>query len=94
VSVRFTDNQSGAGVNVQVTANGQDQDASSLLANTALASDGYLTSVELQSDFQNTTLIVKSNGNQIAQASGNGNNVAQFSRTPINNITINLSASS
>ncbi|KAJ9653238.1 hypothetical protein H2198_007541 [Neophaeococcomyces mojaviensis] len=93
VSVRFSDSQTGAGVNIPVQATGQDQQANTLLANTNVASEGYLTSIELQADFQNTTLIVKANGSEIGKASGNGNNVAQFSRTQIANITINLSAS-
>lgn len=88
VGVRFTDNQSGIGANVTIHLGSWD--VNYLLANTADAKDGYLTSIELQSNFQGVDLYVYADGNQIGEAVGNGNNQCSFKRTPINELSINL----
>lgn len=93
VSVRFTDNQTGTGNDVPVQATGQSQHLNTLLAGTNVAKDGSITSIELQANFQNTTLVAFANGKELGKASGNGNNQMQFQRTPINSISITLTAS-
>lgn len=90
VGIRFTDNQSGAGATIQVHV-GNHQSLSTLLANTEVAKGGSITSAELQSNFQGAVLIVKDNGQQIGKADGNGNNQTSFTRTPISQLTIDLS---
>lgn len=92
VSIRFTDNQTGTGADVEVNVESQDQSLSTLLANTVDAKDGYLTSAELQGQFQGVTLIVKANGKQIGEAKGSGNNECNFARTPISQLSITLTA--
>lgn len=94
VGIRFTDNNTGIGSTIPVTVEKSDQSLSTLLANTANAKDGFLTSVELVSNFQGAILIVKANGKQIAEAKGSGNNQANFPRTPLSQLTINLSLGS
>lgn len=92
VGIRFTDNQTGIGATVPVNVEAVDQSVSALVANSNVAEVGFLTSIELQSNFQGVKLIVKANGAQIATADGNANNVASFNRTPISQLSINLTA--
>jgi hypothetical protein len=90
VSVKFTDDQTGSNANVEVSANGHSQSVKSLLANTSLAKDGFINAIELQANFINVTLIVKNNNQEIGKASGNADNVARFSRTSIDHLTIEV----
>lgn len=87
VNIRFTDNQTGKGSNVNVNPQQGDQKLSSLLANTDVGQAGYLTSIELRDNRQGITAIVKHNGQQIAKATENDNSKT-FTRTAINELVV------
>ncbi|KAK5937759.1 hypothetical protein PMZ80_009888 [Knufia obscura] len=89
VNIRFTDNQTGKGTNVDVNPQQYDQGLSSLLAHTDVGQDGYLTSIELRDNRQGVTVVVKRNGQQIAKATGDDNSKS-FSRTAISELVIEV----
>ncbi|KAK5094721.1 hypothetical protein LTR70_003889 [Exophiala xenobiotica] len=75
VNIRFSDNQTGKGSNVNVNPQ---QD---------VGQAGYLTSIELRDNRQGITVIVKHNGQQIAKATENDNSKT-FTRTAINELVV------
>ncbi|KAJ9653919.1 hypothetical protein H2198_006970 [Neophaeococcomyces mojaviensis] len=93
VTVNFTDNYTGANVGVDVTANQGDQAVANLLAHSTVGVEGFITTVELQANRQNSIVVVKRNGSEIGRADGNANNVVNFSRSAIGEITTDLTAS-
>ena len=89
VNIRFTDNQSGTGSNVDVNPQSSAQDLSHLLAHTTVGQDGYVTSIELRENRQGITAVVKQNGQTLATATENDNSKS-FARTPISGLTVTV----
>ncbi|KAK3074912.1 hypothetical protein LTR53_002303 [Teratosphaeriaceae sp. CCFEE 6253] len=88
VTVKFTDDQTGKNANIDVNPNGHSQSVASLVAGTALATNGYVNAVELDGNFTNIVCVVKNKNQQIGKATGNADNVARFARTSIQDMTI------
>ena len=88
VTIQFADNQSGVNANVEVGTNGHSHELSQLLVGTNVANDGYCNAVQLQANFSGVTCIVKKNDYQVAKCTADGNNYAQFDRTPISELTV------
>ena len=87
---KFTDDQSGKNVNIEVNPNGHSQSVASLVAGTPIATDGFVNAVELVGNFTNIVAVVKNNNQEIGKATGNSNNVARFARTSIQNMTVEV----
>jgi len=89
VNIRFTDNKSGTGSNIDVNPQSSEQKLSSLLAQTTVGKDGFLTSIELRDNRQGITAVVKHHGQTIATATENDNSKT-FPRTAIGELTVTV----
>ena len=89
VNIRFTDNQTGTGSDIDVNPQASAQNLSSLLAQTTVGQVGYLTSIELRDNRQGITAVVQQNGQTIATATGDDNSKS-FPRTPVNELVVEV----
>ncbi|KAK3708528.1 hypothetical protein LTR37_011423 [Vermiconidia calcicola] len=94
VQIQFSDDQTGKNVNLQVNPNGNSRELAKLLDDTSIESEGFLTSVQLLEHRQGVTLVVKKNNKVIAEAKGDGDNYANFERTSIKQLTIEVTRAS
>lgn len=91
VTIRFSDNQSGQGQNVQITPNDNNiLNLSDLLNGTSLAQVGYITSVELQSNFTNIEAIIWVSSTEVAVATTSHNFVNLPVRSAISQVSLRV----
>ena len=88
VKIQLADDNTGKNVDVEIVPNGHSHNVTTLVANTAIESDGFLTSVSLVDHFTNVTAVVKNGATVLGEPQGNGNTFVKFDRTAIANITI------
>jgi len=92
VTINFSDNFSGANVNVDVAANHGSQSLEQLLIGTTVAQQGYLTSIELRGNIAMVAADVKQDGLGLGTAKGNANTYVQFGRVALAGVTIDVTA--
>ena len=91
VTIRFSDNSTGKGQNVQVTPdNNNILTLSDLLKKTDLAQVGYITSIELQSDFTNIETTVWVSSTEVAVLTTNKNSISLPTRSAISQVTLRV----
>jgi hypothetical protein len=88
VTIQFADDTTGKNADVAILPNGHAHQLSKLLAETPLAADGYVTSVQLLQNRAGVTAQVKDEGKVIATASGDGDNYEKFDRTALGELSI------
>lgn len=96
ISIQFGNNkgQSGQDVNtnVSVSPSGQDQKVSSLLANTNVGQSGSVSYIQLVSNFQAVTVVVKNHGQTVATLNANATYKDLGSAVPIDDLTVHVSS--
>ncbi|KAK5937027.1 hypothetical protein PMZ80_010776 [Knufia obscura] len=88
VTVNFSDNQSGANVNVDVSVNQGEQNVQGLLVNTTVAKQGYLTSIELRGNAAGIVANVEKDGKVLGTAKEGG--YVQFGRVELEGVTVDV----
>lgn len=96
VSIQFGNNKSQPGqdinTNVNVSPSGQDQKVSSLLANTNVGQSGSVSYIQLVSNFQKVTVVVKKNGQTVATLNPNTTYKDLGSAVPIGDLVIHVTS--
>jgi len=93
VTVNFSDNQSGANINVDVAVDKGEQSVEGLLVNTTVALQRYLTSIELTGSIAGVVASVKREGKVLGTAKGDGSNYVQFERVPLQGVYVDVTTS-
>ena len=88
VQIQFSDDQSGINADVEILPNGHVHQLDKLLAETPLAAEGFVTSVQLLQNRTGVTAKVKDDGKVIATALGDGDNYEKFNRTALKELSI------
>jgi len=96
VSIQFGNNKGQSGqdinTNVSVSPNGQDQKVSTLLANTNVGQSGSVSYIQLVSNFQAVTVVVKTHGQTIATLNANTTYKDLGSAVRINDLVIHVTS--
>lgn len=79
--------------NVPVNANGQDQQVSSLIANTDVGKSGSVSYIQLQANFQKATVVVKKKGQTVVTLSASKDYYDLGSAVPVGELVINATSS-
>jgi len=90
VTIQFSDNQSGANIDVPIAAGVGPQQLTSLLVNSNIGKVGFITSVQLEGAPSSAVAVVKKNGQVLGTVKATGNDYAQFPRTPLAGTTIEV----
>ena len=88
VTIQFADDSTGKNADVEILPNGHVHKLSVLLADTPLAADGYVTSIQLLANRTGVTAKVKDDNKVVATALGDGDNYEKIDRTSINELTV------
>jgi hypothetical protein len=89
VTVQFTNKQTGKNVDLQVPTDGKDHQVSKLV-HTAGSDLAFVTEVQLVSNFENVTAVLKENGKQVGNPLlGNGDNVEDIGKVSVSDLFIN-----
>lgn len=93
VTIQFADDTTGKNVDVAILPNGHVHQLSVLLAETPLAADGYVSSIQLLQNRTGVTAKVSDEGKVIATALGDGDNYEKFDRTALGELSITATQS-
>lgn len=92
VTVQFANAQTGKNVDVQVATDGKAHGVQGLV--TAASSDlAFVTEIQLLAGRQNVTVVVLSEGQQVAKIDGNADNVANITKTSVKELSIEATTS-
>lgn len=91
-TIRFSDNQSGAGSDVQVPADGKPHSVADLVKGLELAKVGYMTSADFQANFQHfqATFKVSDAAPETDKLTANTTDVQFKSRPALNQVTVTV----
>lgn len=90
VSIDWSDNFSGVDINQAIQANVGPRNISDVLKGTRIASDGFISSIQVKGEAPSTVATVKKDGTVLGTARGTGNDYAQWPRTALTGVTIEV----
>lgn len=91
VTIRFSDNQTGKGQNVEIHPNDNTiLNLPGLLSGTDLAQVGYITSIELQSNFTNIEAVIWVSSTEVGVATTSNNSVKLPVRSSIEQVSLRV----
>lgn len=94
VTIQFIDDNSGKNAEVGILPNGHVHQLDKLLADTPLAAEGYVSSIQLDENRTGVTAKVKDGGKVIATALGDGDNYEKFERTALKELSVTATRAS